>query len=174
MNLFLQIFDEGRLTDSFGRLIDFKNTILIATSNAHSNFIKSEIENGRDIKEISDELKKKLTELFKPELLNRFSGIIVFKSLTPSQLENIAKIQLADLAFTVTESQGIELFFENSAIQKIVELGYDPAFGARPLRNAIAENIKSVLAEKILKGEIKKGHKVAISFNKEFNYEITH
>ena len=84
VNLFLQVFDDGRLTDNLGRIVDFQNTIIIATSNAHSNFIKSEIEAGRTMSAISEELKKKLTEYFRPELLNRFSGIIVFKSLSHS------------------------------------------------------------------------------------------
>ena len=156
LNLFLQVFDDGRLTDSLGRVVDFQNTIIIATSNAQSNFIKEEIEKGLAMKEISEGLKKKLTEVFRPELLNRFSSIIVFRNLSQEHIKAIAAIQLKDLAATAAE-QGINLSFDESAVAKVAELGYDPVFGARPLRNVISEKLRSALAEKILKEEIVKG-----------------
>lgn len=158
LNLFLQVFDEGRLTDNLGRLVDFQNTIIIATSNAHSEFIKTEIEQGKTMNTIADALKQKLTDYFKPELLNRFSSIIVFRSLIFEEIVAIAKLQLDNLAKTLGENQGIELRFEDSAVKKIAELGYSPVFGARPLRQAISENIRGVLAEKILRKEIGRGN----------------
>ncbi len=163
LNLFLQVFDDGRLTDNFGRTVDFSNTIIIATSNAHSDFIKSHIEAHTSIESISEELKKKLTEYFRPELLNRFSKIIVFKPLSISNIESIVKINLFDLAENLKETQGIDLNFDEPAVKKIAELGYDPVFGARPLRGVISEKIRSVLAEKILKEEIIKGTNVGIT-----------
>ncbi|MDP3901476.1 MAG: ATP-dependent Clp protease ATP-binding subunit [bacterium] len=169
LNLFLQVFDDGRLTDSLGRTVDFQNTIIIATSNAHSNFIKDEIENGVDIKNISDNLKKKLTEIFRPELLNRFSGVIVFRNLLPEHIEAIARLHLKDLAKTVGE-QGIGISFDESAIKQIAAIGYDPIFGARPLRNAISENLRSILAEKILGGEFVKGSQVRVVYDREFKF----
>jgi len=162
LNLFLQVFDEGRLTDNLGRTVDFTNTIIIATSNAHSDFIKSHIEAHTPFETITEELKKKLTDYFKPELLNRFSDIIVFKPLSPENIEAITKLQLQDLAETVSEVQGINLIFEEPVIKKIAELGYDPAFGARPLRGVISEKIRSPLAEKILRGEIIKGGTIKV------------
>ena len=162
LNLFLQVFDEGRLTDNLGRTVDFTNTIIIATSNAHSDFIKSHIEAHTPFATITEQLKKKLTDYFKPELLNRFSDIIIFKTLSPSDIEAIAKLQLQDLAETVSETQGINLIFDESVVKKVAELGYDPVFGARPLRSIISEKIKSPLAEKILKGEAVKGQTVKI------------
>jgi len=167
LNLFLQVFDDGRLTDNFGRTVDFQNTIIIATSNAHSEFIKSAIEARRPVKEISEDLKKKLVDFFKPELLNRFSDIIVFKQLSPADIAKIAKLQLIDLANQVKEAQGIDLAFEDSAIQGVAKLGFDPVFGARPLRNVISDRIKAVLAEKILKQEIGRGGTVKIGYNGE-------
>ncbi len=157
LNLFLQVFDEGRLTDNLGRTIDFTNTIIIATSNAHSDFIKTHIEAHTPFKTITEQLKKKLADYFRPELLNRFSEIIIFKTLSPSDIEAITKLQLQDLAETVSEVQRINLIFEESVIKKVAELGFDPVFGARPLRGVISEKIRSPLAEKILKGEINKG-----------------
>ncbi len=157
LNLFLQVFDDGRLTDNLGRTVDFTNTVIIATSNAHSEFIKNHIEAHTPFEAITEELKKKLTDYFKPELLNRFSGIITFKPLSPQNIKAIAELQLNDLAKTCSENQGINLIFDEEVIEKIATLGYDPAFGARPLRGVISEKIRSVLAEKILKGEVEKG-----------------
>lgn len=162
LNLFLQVFDDGRLTDSAGRTVDFQNTIIISTSNAHSNFIKESLEAGKPMPQVSDELKKKLTDYFKPELLNRFSNIIVFKNLSPENITAIADILLKDLSEEVKESQGIDLSFTDESVKKIAEWGYDPVFGARPLRGVISEKIRGVLAEKILKNEIIKGGKVMI------------
>ncbi len=162
LNLFLQVFDDGRLTDNLGRTIDFVNTIIIATSNAHSEFIKTHIEAHTPMETIAEELKKKLTDYFRPELLNRFSNIIVFKTLSPENIEAIAKLQLQDLAQTVSGAQGINLTFDDETIKKIAALGYSPAFGARPLRNVISDKLRGILAEKILKGEVIKGANVKI------------
>lgn len=164
LNLFLQVFDDGRLTDSLGRTVDFQNTIIIATSNAHSDLIKSEIEKGTNVKALSELLKKKLTDNFRPELLNRFSSIIVFKPLSPEDILAISRIQLTDLAATLSESNGIDLQFDETAVKEIARLGFDPVFGARPLRNVISEKLRGVLAEKILKGEITRGGAIKVGF----------
>jgi ATP-dependent Clp protease ATP-binding subunit ClpC len=167
LNLFLQVFDDGRLTDNLGRVVDFTNTIIIATSNAHSDFIKTHIEAHTPFETITEELKKKLTDYFKPELLNRFSNIVVFKTLSLSDIEAIAELQLRDLSRTLEETNGISLVFEESAIKKIAEWGYDPVFGARPLRGVISEKLRSPLAEKILKEEIVKGSAVKVVLENE-------
>ncbi|MHB9019745.1 MAG: AAA family ATPase [Minisyncoccota bacterium] len=167
LNIFLQVFDDGRLTDNFGKVADFSNTIIIATSNASSNFIKEEIERGKPMIQIRDEVKKKLTEYFKPELINRFSGIIVFKDLSKDDISAIARILLNGLAKDLMDSHGMEIKFTDEAIQKISIWGYDPVFGARPLRGVISDKIRSVLAEKILKNEIKKGGSLLISVKNE-------
>jgi len=163
LNIFLQVFDDGRLTDNFGKVADFSNTIIIATSNASSSFIKEQIELGKPMAQIRDEVKKKLTEYFKPELINRFSGIIVFKDLSKDDIMAVAKILLNSLAKDLMDSHGMELKFTDEAIKKISVWGYDPVFGARPLRGVISEKIRSVLAEKILKGDIQKGGSLLIS-----------
>ena len=171
LNLFLQVFDDGRLTDGLGRTVDFTNTIIIATSNANSNFIKERIETGDKMEKISEDLKKKLTEYFRPELLNRFSQIVVFKNLSREDTAAIAKLQLKSLAKNL-EEQGIEFSCDEEVVCKIAELGYDPVFGARPLRGVISEKIRSVLAEKILRNEISKGDSinVKIGANSEFEF----
>ena len=163
LNLFLQVFDDGRLTDSLGRTVDFQNTIIIATSNAHSELIKSEIERGKKIEDISDEIKKKLSDYFKPELINRFSNIIVFRNLNLDEIYKVAGFLVAEVAAQLRTSQGVELRIEDGAIRKLAELGYSPVFGARPLRQVISDKIKSVLAEKILKKEIIRGNTISVS-----------
>lgn len=171
LNLFLQVFDDGRLTDNLGRVVDFTNTIIIATSNAHSDFIKTNIEARTPIETIAEELKKKLTDYFKPELLNRFSDIIAFKTLSPADIEAIAGFQLKDLSRSLEETNGISLDFDEAVVKKIAELGYDPVFGARPLRGVISEKLRSVLAEKILREEIVKGSSVkAVLENEEIKF----
>ncbi len=173
LNLFLQVFDDGRLTDNMGRVADFQNTIIIATSNAHSNFIKEALESGKNMPEVSDELKKKLTGYFRPELINRFSGVIVFKSLSREDTVAVARILLKDLADDVNANQGIHLEFSEEAVRKISELGYDPVFGARPLRGVISEKVRSVLAEKILKGEISRGGNARVELeNDNLNFYV--
>lgn len=173
LNLFLQLFDEGRLTDNLGRTIDFTNTIIIATSNAHSEFIKSHLEAHTAFETIAEELKKKLTDYFKPELLNRFSGIIVFKTLSIADIEAISGLQLADVAKMLSEVQGINLTFDEAVIKRVAELGFDPVFGARPLRGVISEKIRSVLAEKILRGEIEKGGNLRVLLNERGDFIFT-
>ncbi len=171
LNLFLQVFDDGRLTDGLSRTVDFTNTIIIATSNAHSNFIKERIEAGDKIEKISEELKKKLTEYFRPELLNRFSQIMMFKNLSKEDTAAVAGLQLKSLAKTL-EEQGINIYYDNKVVVKVAELGYDPVFGARPLRGVISEKLRAVLAEKILRNEIGKGDSINIKTGADSNFEF--
>ncbi|MFA4999265.1 MAG: ATP-dependent Clp protease ATP-binding subunit [Parcubacteria group bacterium] len=172
LNLFLQVLDDGRLTDGLGRTVDFQNTIIIATSNAHSIFIKESLERGEDPRVIGETLKKRLTEYFKPELLNRFSDIIAFKTLSIADMEKIAFLQLNSLSKTLNENQGITMTFDEKAVKIIAREGYDPTFGARPLRGAISKLVKDPLSSKILLGEIKKGDVIKVtSDGKELNFE---
>lgn len=171
LNLFLQVLDDGRLTDNTGNVVGFENTIIIATSNAHSDLINQYLSEGKNMASISEDIKKKLVSVFRPELLNRFSKIIVFKNLEPHELLKVANLNLGSLASLLKE-QDIELTFSDDAIRRIAELGYDPAFGARPLRRAIDENIKSKLAELILKGELKPGSSVEVGMEGgEFDFK---
>ena len=174
LNLFLQVFDDGRLTDSLGKTANFENTIIIATSNAHSNLIKQRIEEGVPIENISEEIKKKLTDYFKPELINRFSDVVAFRNLNMEEIKTIAGLLVNEVRGTIMSSHGIELMVDDAALRRIAELGYSPVFGARPLRQVISEKIRSVLADKILRKEISRGNAVNISFeNGEFELLVT-
>lgn len=163
LNLFLQVFDDGRLTDNLGRTVDFQNTIIIATSNACSDFIKEEIEKKTSVEKLAIALKKKLTEYFRPELLNRFSDVIVFRNLTLEEIRAVAELHLSGFAKMLRETQGIEISFDSKSVAAIAEWGYDPVFGARPLRKVISERVKSVIAERILKKELGRGNSLAVS-----------
>lgn len=166
LNLFLQVFDDGRLTDNLGRTVDFQNTIIIATSNAHSDIINDALNQGQSMTDIAEYLKRKLTDVFKPELLNRFSRIVVFKNLEPADLEKIVTLNLQDVAAAVAE-QGIKMEFDPALVKQFVKLGYDPAFGARPLRRVIDEKLRAPLASKLLEKEIVKGGRVKIGLRGE-------
>jgi ATP-dependent Clp protease ATP-binding subunit ClpC len=164
LNLFLQVLDDGRLTDNMSRVIDFTNTIVIATSNAHSDIINDALVKGESMAQIADYLRARLTDVLKPELLNRFSKIIVFRNLELDQLPQIVNINLSELTAALKE-QGIMLSFSPEAVAKIAKLGYDPQYGARPLRRAIDEYIRAPLSEELLSKKIAKGAKIQCVVN---------
>ncbi len=173
LNLFLQVFDDGRLTDSLGRTVDFQNTIIIATSNAHSELIKAEIEAGKKSEEVANELKKKLTDYFRPELINRFSDIIVFRTLTPEEIYTVATYLVHEVVGALREAQGIDLNVDETAMRRIAVLGYSPVFGARPLRQVVSEKVRSALAEKILRREIARGDTLSVAYtNNDFVWQV--
>ncbi len=161
LNLFLQVLDDGRLTDNLGRTVDFTNTIIIATSNAHSDIINEALSKGESMTDISEYLKQRLIDVFKPELLNRFSKIIIFKNLEPKDLSSIVQFNLRDVADSV-KAQGIFLDFDPAVIAAIAKLGYDPAFGARPLRRVIEDKVRAPLAEAILAKKVIRGGKTKL------------
>jgi ATP-dependent Clp protease ATP-binding subunit ClpC len=162
INIFLQVLDDGRLTNNIGKTVNFQNTIIIATSNAHSDFIKAELDKGRSMEEISFDLKKKLISCFKPELLNRFSEIIVFKNLSQNDIFAITRFMLNDLAVILKTAQGISLNFSDEAVKEIAGLGYDPIFGARPIQKVISDKLRAPLSEMILTSKAKRGMTIDI------------
>jgi ATP-dependent Clp protease ATP-binding subunit ClpC len=162
-NLFLQVMDDGRLTDGQGQTIDFTNTIIIATSNAGSNYIQDEIRKGTAIEEIKNSLiNEQLSQIIRPELINRFDGIIVFKPLSENDIVAIARLMLADVGAMLT-AKGIELQITEEGIKIVAHLGYDPKFGARPLRRLIQEKIEDEIAKKILSGELERRDTIIIN-----------
>jgi ATP-dependent Clp protease ATP-binding subunit ClpB len=173
LNLFLQVFDDGRLTDNLGRTVDFSNTIIIATSNAHSDIVNEALSRGESMADIAEYLKKKLVDVYRPELLNRFSRIVVFKNLAMDDVKKIAVLNLNDLAQSVEEHR-IKLTFSAEAVERIAKLGYDPAFGARPLRRAIDERVKAPLAQKLLRCDFPPGSRIELVVRgDDFDFENT-
>jgi ATP-dependent Clp protease ATP-binding subunit ClpC len=162
-NLFLQVMDDGRLTDGGGQTIDFTNSIIIATSNAGSNYIEDEIVKGTPIEEIKNSLiNEQLSQMMRPELINRFDGIIVFKPLSENDIIAIARLMLADVA-GMLKVKGIELEISDAGLAQIAHLGYDPKFGARPLRRLIQDKIEDNIAKKILGNELQRRDTLVIN-----------
>ena len=168
-NIFLQILDDGRVTDSQGRLIDFKNTIIILTSNLGSNAILDSIDKHQTITEEAKELvNTALKEHFRPEFLNRLDEIIYFNALSKKEVYGIVKLLLSDLRKRLLD-KGIELKVTKEAIEFIIEEGYDINFGARPLKRTIQTEIETMVAKAMVAENIKEGAIVQIIVNKDAN-----
>ncbi len=161
-NVLLQIFDDGRLTDSKGRVVDFKNTVLIMTSNLGSREIQSATENPLVDRDIKNDVLQVLRDHFKPEFLNRIDDIVVFEQLSRDQIAKIIDVQLEKLRKNL-EERGIQIDLDLSARELIVAEGYDPVYGARPLKRAIQNLIQNPLAVSLLNGDIAAGQTVRIS-----------
>ena len=161
-NVLLQILDDGRLTDSKGRVVDFKNTVLIMTSNLGSREIQSATENPLADRNAKDEVLRVLRDHFKPEFLNRIDDIVVFGSLSKEQITSIIDVQLERLRSMLAE-RGIQIELDQSARDLLVQEGYDPVYGARPLKRAIQSLIQNPLAVRLLQGDIAAGDTVRVS-----------
>ncbi len=162
LNLFLQVMDDGRLTDSTGKVVDFTNVIIIATSNAGTSYVQEQMRAGLSSEAIKERLLHgELKEYFRPEFLNRFDGIVLFKALTLENIKQIASLMLMRVAKDLDE-KGIELVVEDIALDFLASVGYDPEFGARPMRRALQERVENNLAEMLLSGELKRRDKVII------------
>lgn len=158
LNLFLQVFDDGRLTDNLGRTVDFTNTIIIATTNAGSAvtskmFVDEKSSNAR----ILEMLEPYLLQSFAPEFLNRFTDRIIFRSLNEKDLGAIARLQIKSLGQRLDQAQGIRIEISEEAIAYLVEMGYSAEYGARFLQRTMQEKLENLIAVKFLKGEIKRG-----------------
>jgi ATP-dependent Clp protease ATP-binding subunit ClpB len=158
-NVLLQILDDGRLTDSKGRTVDFKNTVLIMTSNLGSREI---IAAGADDAQSREAVLQVLRDHFKPEFLNRIDDIVVFSQLGKEEISQIIEVQLEKLRQLLAD-RGVQIALDDSAKELLVSEGYDPAYGARPLKRAIQTLVQNPLAVKILKGEILSGQTVKIT-----------
>ena len=169
-NVLLQILDDGRLTDSKGRVVDFKNTVLIMTSNLGSREIQSATVNRLADRDIKADVLQVLRDHFKPEFLNRIDDIVVFEQLSRDEIAKIIDIQLEKLRKNLDE-RGITLELDDSARELIIQEGYDPVYGARPLKRAIQTLIQNPLAIKLLKAEIGSGQIVkALAENGEITF----
>jgi ATP-dependent Clp protease ATP-binding subunit ClpB len=166
-NVLLQVLDDGRLTDNKGRTVNFKNTIIIMTSNMGSAVIQENFENinEKNREDIVERTKMDVMTLLKqtirPEFLNRIDEVIMFQPLFKSEIKGIIRIQLAALQGLVAQS-GIDLQFGEYAVDYLAENGFDPQFGARPLKRLIQKEIVNKLSKKILAGDIDKGHPVLV------------
>ena len=163
-NILLQVLDEGRLTDGKGRTVDFKNTVLIMTSNVASDLIQESAE--REIPNIKGRLMDALRKTFRPEFLNRIDEIVTFGALGEDQIRRIVEIQFQDLKKRVAEKK-IEINLSPEAATLLAHVGYDPVFGARPLKRAIQRMVENPLALQILAGHFREGDKLTIEPTKD-------
>ncbi len=154
LNVFLQVLDDGRLTDATGRTYDFTNTIIIATSNAATSYIQEQLQKKVPLENIRQSLLRGgLHQYFRPEFLNRFDAIIIFKPLSQKEVEQVAGLMIQKLAIEL-EAKGVHLKASPAVIVELAAKGFDPLYGARPLRRVIQDNVDSALAHYMLSGKV--------------------
>jgi ATP-dependent Clp protease ATP-binding subunit ClpB len=162
-NLFLQVLDEGRLTDSQGRLVSFTNTLILMTSNLGSEYIEP-VATEEEQQQMQTLIMQRVREHFRPEFLNRLDDILVFRQLTLETMRPIADIQIQRLANCLKE-RNIEIEMTNDASNALAEWGYNPLYGARPLKRVIQTKVQDPLADLLLNGELIDGQRILISIN---------
>jgi ATP-dependent Clp protease ATP-binding subunit ClpA len=162
LNLFLQVMDDGRLTDSAGRVFDFTNVIIIATSNAGTLFVREQARAGMSHDELLNQLlHEELHHYFRPEFLNRFDGIVLFNSLERDAIKQVARLMFDSIAKDM-ENKGVHISATEEALDFLADAGFDPEFGARPMRRALQEKVENKMAELFLQGKLKRGSSVTI------------
>jgi len=166
-NVLLQVLDDGRMTDGHGRTVDFRNTIIIMTSNVGSRFLQEAGQNktleGSNVQQGIDHA---LKEVFRPEFLNRIDEIITFHSLTIDHIKQIAFIQIEKLNQRL-EPRNLKIHLDDGAMDHLADKGYDPVFGARPLKRVIQQEIENPLSMMILKGDYRGGETICFSFDEK-------
>jgi ATP-dependent Clp protease ATP-binding subunit ClpC len=173
MHLLLQILEEGKVTDNFGRKIDFRNTIIILTSNAGAEVIKRQTtlgfaamgQNQADNSAIKEKITEAAKKSFKPEFLNRLDDL-VFRMLEKPELTQIVELEVSKVVDRL-KKRNITIALDTTATEFLMKEGYDPQYGARPMRRAVEKNIEDPLAEHLLRGDIREGDIVQVSFDAE-------
>ncbi len=180
-NILLQVLDDGHITDSQGRRVDFKNTVIIMTSNAGASSIVtpkklgflSDNDEKADYTRMKASVMDEVKRIFKPEFLNRIDDIIVFHSLTQEHIRKIVGIMMNEISKRAAEQMGINIHASEGVLRMLSETGFDPVYGARPLRRAIQNKVEDLLAEEILSGQIHRGDQVRLTLtNKEIKISI--
>lgn len=164
-NILLQVLDDGRLTDGHGRTVDFRNTVIVMTSNLGSDRIQ-ELSASQDYDQIKSTVMEVVGQHFRPEFINRIDDTIVFKPLTKPQIQEIAKIQLNRLRQRLVERE-IDIEISDDALAYLAEAGFDPIYGARPLKRAIQQHLEDALAKDLLKGEYLAGDIIKVDLQKD-------
>ena len=169
-NVLLQVLDDGRITDSHGRTVDFKNTLLILTSNLGSSYLLEGIEpNGEISKEARDNVEALLKQSFRPEFLNRLDEIVFYKPLTKPEISKIVDLMIQGLSNRLKEQQ-LSVQLTDAARSYIVENGYDPIYGARPLRRFIQSHVETMIAKIIIAGNVHEGSTLIVDANENGLY----
>ena len=167
-NVLLQVLDDGRITDSKGRTVDFKNTIIIMTSNIGANILLEGINSKGDIDDVTrDEVLKSLRNYFRPEFLNRVDETVLFKPLTLQDINLIIDLLIKDIEKRLSEKR-IIVKLSNEAKEFISKEAYDPIYGARPIRRYIQRNIETIIGRAIIKGKVVEDCEIEIKYNNGF------
>jgi ATP-dependent Clp protease ATP-binding subunit ClpB len=167
-NVLLQVLDDGRLTDGQGRTVDFKNTLIILTSNLGSSHLAA-LKDGESAEAVREQVMEEVRRAFRPEFLNRLDEILLFNRLSRANMTQIVEIQLNRLRKLLADRK-IELKFDGAALQWLANRGYDPVYGARPLKRVIQRSLQNPLATQLLEGKIADGETVDIAVK---NGELT-
>ncbi|MCI1803116.1 MAG: AAA family ATPase, partial [Prevotella sp.] len=168
-NILLQVLDDGRLTDNKGRVVNFKNTIIIMTSNLGSDLIREKLETMTDanresvINSTKEEILEMLKKTIRPEFLNRIDETIMFLPLTKPQVGQIVRLQLNHVAKRLAD-QGFTLKWTDSAVNYLTEVGYDPEFGARPVKRAVQDYVLNDLSKQLLAGKVNRSQPIIIDY----------
>ncbi len=173
-NSLMQVLEDGRMTDGQGRTVDFRNTVLVMTSNIGTEYtgkggsvgFQGTTEDSQEAQEMERKIERGLKDTFRPEFLNRIDEVIVFRPLTMEQMEEIVVLNMQELRARVAE-QGVEIELSEEARKWLAEQGFDPAFGARPLRRAIQRHVESPLSRELLQGNYQPGDKVMVDVGEE-------
>jgi ATP-dependent Clp protease ATP-binding subunit ClpB len=165
-NILLQVLDDGRLTDGQGRTVDFRNTVIVMTSNLGSSRIQELANAGEGYEAMKSSVMEVVGQHFRPEFINRVDEIVVFHPLNEGEIRQIAAIQLKQLSQRL-ESHGYGLEVTDQALSLLGEAGFDPVYGARPLKRAIQQQIENPLAQKILSGEFDQGDTIRVDVDGE-------
>ncbi|KAL6651602.1 hypothetical protein ACP70R_010527 [Stipagrostis hirtigluma subsp. patula] len=161
LNVFLQLLDDGVLTDGKGRTVDFKNTLIIMTSNLGAEHLTEGVTSEETMTAARDLVMKKVQKHFKPELLNRLSEVVIFKPLSRDKLKEVVNIQMKSIVAGMAE-KGIALRTSNAALDVIFSESYNPTYGARPIRRWVQKNVMTKVAEMLIKGEVGEGSSIFI------------
>jgi ATP-dependent Clp protease ATP-binding subunit ClpB len=171
-NVLLQVLDDGRLSDSLGHTVDFTNTIVVMTSNVGSQAIQQITKEGGSEQEVRDAVREALQARFLPEFLNRIDETIVFHPLDQKHIRRIVMIQVKRLVDQAAKA-GIALDCTEAAVDEIARLGYDPVYGARPLKRVIQQQLQNELARELLSGKFPEGSRVKVEFVQDgFDFEL--
>ena len=172
-NVLLQILDDGRLTDSQGRTVDFKNAVVIMTSNFGAERIRAHARRNEPFEVLKEDMNQLLRDTLRPEFVNRIDEVILFRSLGKDQIAQISRL-LLDHTSRRVEAQGVEIEFTDAAVALIAEEGFDPEFGARPLRRTIQRRVDNVLSRMVLEGSLERGDRLVIGAREgKLGFEIT-